>query len=131
MRKKSRIDCRRSAPAKPRLGPKDQAERYRVSARYRSGTKLAALWLAMLTLKRFTVPQLAALGTMNRGYVKTYIRILWRAGYLDRSEAGNPHKPAVYSIGPHYRGKMAPQMAGGAGSGGHLSHGWKTLKRKR
>ncbi|SRR5258708_5912285 len=119
------------------LGPKEQGERYGASARFRPGTKIEKLWLEMLKRDSFTVPQLAALGIVSKNYCKIYVRVLANAGYLTKhfqhsyGYGGNPHCPTTYKIGPHYRGKIAPQLAGGAGGGGHLSHGWKSLQKEK
>lgn len=127
----------RKRPKKPPppslLGPVDYQERWRTNSRRRSGTKIEALWQHMLKTESFTVPGLARLGIVSKNYVKVYLRILAAAGYLTREYPrgqGNPHSPARYGIGPHYRGLVAPQLAGGAGGGGKLGAGWKTLEKK-
>jgi len=129
------IKCKKSPPAPaPLLGPVDMAERYRVNSRRRGGTKIEELWRHMLKTPSFTVPGLARLGIVSKQYIKIYLRILTAAGYLTRDPGPtlyrNPHNPARYSVGPHYKGETAPQLAGGAGGGGRLGAGWKTLKKK-
>lgn len=120
-------------PPPPLLGPVDHQERWRVNSRRRSGTKIETLWRHMLKTESFTVPGLAGLRIVSKNYVKVYLRILAAAGYLTRRfpyGERNPHFPALYSVGPHYRGLVAPQLAGGAGGGGRLGAGWKTLEKK-
>lgn len=55
------------------------------------------LWKLIRTFKRFTLSDLARQSTLDRSSIKTYLRILIKAGYVAERKAGDT-KPSIYSL---------------------------------
>lgn len=97
----------------------------------RKGRKLQLVWdhmLARSVLKKtkpFTVREIATAAETNVRFVRAYVRVLLKNGYLFLVHTGrSQHDPSTFLVDGFYREKLAPQLAGGSGGGGRLGNGW-------